>query len=331
MLSSLIFIIVIIILALGYDFFNGANDCANSIATTISTKALTPFEAILLASTLDIAGAFITTKVAATIGKGIIFPKFITQDVLVASLLGAIIWAGLSTHFGIPISVTHALIGGLIGAGLIAGGFSVLNWPMITKIFLAMIFAPIFGFLLGGFVIFVLFWIFRKSRPDRVNEFFRKGQIVSSSFVALTHGMNDTQNAMGVITIALLSQGFINSFKVPLWVILISGIFMGIGTYIGGWRVIKTLGMKIANINPVHGFTAEFSSALVIAVSTLIGIPISTTQIISTSLMGGEAIRRKRAVRWGIARNIILTWIFTIPGAALLSGFGYFLLNIFIK
>ena len=331
MLSPLIFIIVTIALALGYDFFNGANDCANSIATTISTKALTPLKAILLASILDIAGAFITTRVAATIGKGIIFPRFITQDILIASLLGAVIWAGFSTHFGIPISVTHALIGGLIGAGLIAGGLSILNWSVIVKILLAMIFAPVFGFLLGGLVIFILFWIFHKSRPDKVNEFFRKGQIVSSSFVALTHGMNDTQNAMGVITIALLSQGFISSFKVPLWVILGSGIFMGVGTYIGGWRVIKTLGMKIANINPIHGFTAEFSSALVIAVNTFIGIPISTTQVISTSLMGGAAAQRKRSVRWGIARSIILTWIFTIPGAATLSGLSYFLLKIFLK
>ena len=331
MLSPLIFIIVIIILAWSYDFFNGANDCANSIATTISTKALSPIKAIFLASILDIVGAFITTKVAATIGKGIIFPEFITQNILIASLVGAIIWAGFSTRFGIPISVTHALIGGLIGAGLIAGGFSVLNWGIIIKILSAMFLAPVFGFLLGGFVIFILFWIFRKSRPDKVNDFFRKGQIVSSSFVALTHGMNDTQNAMGIITVALLTQGFISSFEVPWWVILGSGFFMGLGTYLGGWKVIKTLGVKIVNIKPIHGFTAEFSSSLVVAINTLIGIPISTTQVLSTSLMGGAATQRKRSVRWGIARNIVLTWIFTIPGAAVLSSLSYVLLNIFIK
>lgn len=329
MLSPFIFIIVIVALAWGYAFFNGANDCANSIATTISTRALSPLKAILLASILDIVGAFITTKVAATIGKGIIFQNFITQDVLIASLVGAIVWAGLSTRFGVPISVTHALIGGLIGAGIVAGGFFILNWGVIAKIILAMFLAPIFGFILGAVVIFILFWIFRKSRPDKVNEFFRKGQIFSSSFVALAHGMNDTQNAMGIITIALLTQGFISTFKVPLWVILGSGLFMGLGTYLGGWRVIKTLGMKIANINPVHGFTSEFSSALVIVINTFIGIPISTTQVISTSLMGAAATQRKRSVRWGIARSIVLTWIFTIPGAALLSALTYFLLNLF--
>jgi len=331
MLSPLIFITIIIVLAWSYDFFNGANDSANSIATTISTKSLSPLRAILLVSLFNIIGAFITTRVAATIGKGIIFPRFITHNILIASLVGAIIWAAFSTRLGIPISVTHALIGGLVGAGLVAGGWSIINWKVIIKILLAMFLAPIFGFLLGGFIIFILFWIFRKSRLNKVNDFFRRGQIFSSSFVALTHGMNDAQNAMGVITIALLTQGFITNFKVPWWVILGSGVFMGLGTYLGGWRVIKTLGVRIADINPVHGFTAEFSSFLVIAINTLIGLPISTTQVISTSLMGAATIQRRRSVRWRIARDIVLTWIFTIPGAAILSGLTYLLLGIFIR
>lgn len=328
MLPPLIFILIIVVLAWSYDFFNGANDCANSIATTVSTRALSPMIAVLLASILNISGAFITTKVAATIGKGVIVPQLITQSILIATLVGAVAWAGFSTRFGLPISITHALIGGLIGAGFIADGLTALNWKTITWIISAMFLAPILGFIVGGFIIFLLAWIFRKSRPDKVNEFFRRGQVFSSSFVSLVHGMNDTQNAMGIITIALVSQGFISTFHVPWWVILGSGMFMGLGTSFGGWKVIKTLGSKIANIDPVHGFTAEFSSATISLLNTLVGLPISTTQVLSSSLIGSVAIQKRRALRWHIAQNIFLTWIITIPGAALLSSLTYVLLKI---
>lgn len=328
-MSSIIFIAVIVILAWVYDFFNGANDCANAVATTVSTRALSPRKAILLAATLNIAGAFITTRVAETVGKGIVPSQLMTQSILIACLVGAIIWTFLCTHLGIPISVTHALIGGLIGAAIAAGGIGLIQWGILkSKVLLAMILAPTLGFLAGAVLIFFIFWVFRKANPRKINKLFRKGQIFSASFMALTHGMNDTQNAMGIITAALLAGGFITTFKVPFWVILGSGLFMGLGTYSGGWKVIKTLGIKVAKLQPIHGFAAETASALVIGAQSMAGMPISTTHVISTAVMGGAATQKISGVRWGIARRMVITWILTIPGAAILGGISYIILNV---
>ncbi|UCE06062.1 MAG: inorganic phosphate transporter [bacterium] len=328
--DPLLFLIIVTSLAWTYDFFNGMNDAANAIATTVSTRALTPRQAIILARTMNILGAFLTTEVAKTMGKGVVDPSSMDQLVIIVALAGASGWSALCTFLGIPISITHALVGGILGGAIIGRGFAVIRFAGIRKIIIAMILSPMAGFL-GGFILMIaIFWLLRKALPAKVNRGFRYGQIASAAFMSLSHGSNDTQNAMGIITAALLVGGFIGTFHVPLWVILGSALFMGLGTSIGGWKVIKTMGMKMVKLRPSHGFTAEFSSAAVIMISTLLGAPISTTHVISTSIMGVGATQRLSAVRWGIAFHIFLTWILTIPGAALMAIITYLILRLII-
>jgi len=326
-MGSLILVIVIIILAWTYDFWNGANDCANSIATTISTRALSFKRAIFLAAVFNLSGAFITTEVAKTIGKGIVLPEVISQPLLIFALIGAVIWVVLSTKFGIPISVTHSLVGGLFGAALVSVGISAFKTSGLIKIASGMILAPIIGFLVATFLILVFSWLikifFSKLPPFRISQFFRFGQIFSASAVSLSHGMNDTQNAMGIITASLLAGGFLSEFKVPFWVILGSGIFMALGTLYGGQAVIKTLGRKIYKIQPIHGFSAETSSALIIIFQSFAGVPLSTTQVISSAVTGVGAIERRALVNWRKVIEIFFTWLFTIPGAAIISGISF--------
>ncbi len=319
----------IIILAWTYDFYNGMNDCANAIATTVSTRALSPRMAILLAASLDIVGAFITTEVAKTIGKGILAPEAMTQWVLIAALLGAILWSAVCTHLGIPISITHSLVGGLIGAGTIAFGFKIIQMAGIKKVLFGMLLSPIAGFIVGFFLMILMMWLSRNAHPSRARKFFLRTQILSASFMALSHGANDTQNAMGIITAALLWIGALDTFHVPLWVILGSGISMGLGTYIGGWKVIQTMGMKMVKLRPIHGFSAETSAAASILAATFLGAPISTTQVMSTSVMGVGASDRLYKVKWDLAFNIVVTWILTIPGAAAIAALLFFLINFF--
>lgn len=320
-MASLVFITIVIILAWGYAFLNGANDRANSIATTVRTRALTPINALILAGVLDMAGAFVTTKVAQTIGKGIIPSGQMTQSILIAGLIGACLWTLFCTKAAIPISVTHALIGGLMGAGIAAGGLKILAWQTLTnKVFIAIILAPTLGFLAGGAILIALFWIFRKAHPRKINNSFRKGQIFTTLFMAFTHGMNDSQNSMGVITAALVAGGFITTFKVPFWVIAGSGLCMGLGTLVFGWRVMKTVGWKIGRgLQPVHAFSAELGAAIVIGVKSLIGMPVSTTQVVSGGVMGGTAVQNLTKVRWIVARKMLFAWILTIPGAAIIG------------
>jgi PiT family inorganic phosphate transporter len=327
-LDPLTFLIVVVALAWTYDFFNGMNDAANAIATTVSTRALTPRQAILLARTMNILGAFLTTQVAKTMGKGVVDPSSIDQLVVIASLVGASGWSAVCTFLGIPISITHALVGGIIGSTIIGKGFGVLRLAGIKKIVIAMILSPLAGFLLGFILMVILYWLLRNVIPSKVNRTFRFGQIASAAFMAFSHGSNDTQNAMGIITAALMVGGFIKVFHVPIWVIIGSALFMGIGTSIGGWKVIKTMGVKMVKLKPIHGFTAEVSASVAIIIATLLGAPISTTHVISTSIMGVGATRRLSAVRWGVAFHIILTWILTFPGAAIIAGLTYLLLRI---
>lgn len=323
MLEPLAFVVVIVILAWTYDFFNGMNDCANAIATTVSTGALTPRKAIALAWMFNIIGAFVTTRVAKTIGKGVINPEALAgptgQAILIAAVIGTIIWVAICTRKGIPISITHSLIGGMLGAGVLAVGFGGVQAAGIKKILLAMILSPLFGFLFGLFMMVGMLWLSRNAATRYATRFFRHAQILSASFMAFTHGQNDAQNAMGIITAALLTGGFISSFEVPFWVIFGSAFFMGFGTWAGGWRVIKTMGMRLAKLRPVHGFSAETSAAVVIEVSSLFGAPISTTHCISTAIMGVGATERLSAVKWGVAGHIVTTWVLTIPGAAVIS------------
>ncbi|MDR5694525.1 MAG: inorganic phosphate transporter [Armatimonadota bacterium] len=325
-MPSIVFIVAVLILAWSYDFFNGMNDAANAIATSVSTRALTPRQAILLARTLNFLGAFLTTEVAKTIGKGVVRSEALTEPMVLAALIGATAWAWLCTHYGIPISITHSLVAGLMGAGWAGGGFQALQLRGFVKIAYAMIVSPVTGFL-GGFALMLLaYWIFRRMLPTVVTRIFRYGQILSASYMAFAHGANDTQNAMGVITAALLAGGFIKEFKVPWWVILGSAFFMGLGTSFGGWRVIRTMGMRMVKLQPIQGFSAEASAATVMIVASLLGLPISTTHVISTAIMGVGATRRLSAVRWGIAGHIVAAWIFTFPGAAAIAAIAYYLL-----
>lgn len=332
---DLILVIIIIGLAWAYDFWNGANDCANSIATTVSTHALSFRKAIFLASFFNFFGAFFSTEVAKTIGKGIVSPEIISQPFLIFTLIGAIIWVILSTKFGIPISVTHSLIGGLIGTALVSVGISALRVGGLIKVVIGMILAPIIGFLVAIFLILVFSWLIKiflsRLSAFKISQLFRFGQIFSASAVSFSHGMNDTQNAMGIITASLLAGGFLTEFKVPFWVILASGIFMALGTFYGGQAVIRTLGRKIYKIKPLHGFLAETSSALIIILQSFAGIPLSTTQVISSAVTGVGLIERRAMVNWRKVIEIFFTWLFTIPGAAIISGILFFVFQNLVK
>jgi len=325
---DLLLLLAIILAALVYDFFNGFNDCANAIATTISTRALSPQHAIIMARTLNFFGALSHTAVAATIGKGVIDPQYVNLPLVLAALIGASAWTAFASFSGIPVSVSHSLVGGLLGAGFVAAGVKIVVMKGIIKITAAMLVSPILGFLGGLLLIVALSWIFKNAAPRRLNSYFRRLQIVSAAWMSFSHGMNDAQNAMGIITMALVSYGALSTFKVPLWVMIACALAMGLGTSMGGWKVIKTMGSKVFKLQPIHGFSAETSAAAVIAGMSLIGTPISTTHVISTAIMGSGSSQRLSAVRWGLVKNIVITWIVTIPASAVVAGLLYFLFGL---
>jgi len=324
MSETFILVGVIILLAWAYDFVNGVNDCANAIATTVSTRALRSWQAVLMAAFFNTLGAFLTTAVAKTIGKGIINPAEISLWILLFALIGAIAWSAGCSYFGLPISITHAMVGGLMGAAAAAYGIAAWQWGGIRKVVIAMVLSPIAGFVVGYFFMVGVLWLSRRAVPHKAHRFFRFSQIFSAAAMAFTHGSNDTQNAMGVITAALVIAGFQSDFHVPVWVILGSALFMGLGTQLGGWRIIKTMGSKMVRLQPVHGFAAETASALVIFVNSWMGAPISTTQVIATAIMGVGTTQNINAVRWALARRIVITWFLTIPGAAAISAACYY-------
>lgn len=328
-------VIAIVILGLIYNFLNGANDRANAIATVTATKALSPIKALILASVLNFAGALVSTRVAETIGKGIVLPEYMSLLLILAGILGAIIWVFVCTRTGIPISVSHALVGGILGAGLAAGGAGMVNWSILTnKIFLAILLGPAAGFLAGAFIFGLVSWIlhlfFKKFTTKKMEWIFQKLQIGSASFMAWTHGLNDTQNAMGVITAALLVGGVIETFTVPLWVKIISGVVMGLGTLFMGWRVMKTLGWRLTKLEPQHGFAAETGASIVVGLHSLVGMPVSTTHVIGSAVMGGSLLQNWRRVRQLVAWKMITAWIITIPCAGGAAAVSYYVLNLFI-
>lgn len=329
MLENYFLLLSVIVFALFFDFINGFHDAANAIATTVSTRALSPYRAIILARTLNFVGALAGTAVAYTIGKGVVAiqPGQEGLIILVAALIGAIGWDIITWYFGLPSSSTHTLIGGLLGAGITAGGLGVLVLKGLKKVFLAMIISPIAGFLGGLLFVVIIFWLFKKGAPEKINRFFKGAQILSAAWMSFSHGLNDAQNAMGMITIGLVVYGILPKFQVPLWVKMASAIAMGIGTSVGGWRIIKTMGMRVTKLQPVHGFAAETSAGLVIYIMSLFGAPISTTHVISTTIMGVGASSKLSAVRWGIVRNIVWAWILTIPGSAFIGGLSFLILN----
>jgi PiT family inorganic phosphate transporter len=321
MSTEMILIIVGIAVALGFDFINGMNDAANSVATIVSTRVLAPFYAVLWAAFFNFAAVFIFgIHVAKTIGKGIVAPQFVDPTLIFGALIGAIVWASFATWRGLPVSVSHSLIGGLIGAAFIKGGQSALLAPGIAKIVLFIFLAPIIGFLAGALIMAAIAWVLRNMPPGKVNKYFRFLQLCSSAAFSLGHGGNDAQKTMGIIAMLLFAGGILQGeFFVPYWVIFASYFTIALGTFAGGWRVIKTLGINLTKLTPSNGFAAETAAALTLFGTAQAGIPASTTHTITGAIMGVGSLRRLSAVRWGIAGNIVFAWILTIPVAALVA------------
>ena len=308
--------------ALLFDFVNGFHDSANAIATVVGTRTLKPLHAVFIASITNFIGPFIFgTAVAATVGKGIIQPEFATTEVILAGLIGAIIWNLITWYFGLPSSSSHALIGGLIGSALISDGIQTLVFEGIEKTIIFMIVSPAMGFFTAFILAVLLVYFLHKKKPQLINMVFGKLQIGSSIFFSLTHGANDGQKTMGVITALLISGGFLqsNEFVVPFWVILSAAIAIGLGTFFGGWRIVKTMAFKLTDLKPYQGFCAETGGGVILAVMAWLGIPVSTTHAISGAIMGVGATRRLSAVRWGVGRRIIYAWIITIPASAAIA------------
>jgi len=325
-------VIIAIIIALLFDFLNGMNDAANSIATVVSTKVLPPLLAVIWAAFFNFAAVFFFgVHVATTIGKGIVDPSIINEFIILAALIGAVIWVFVCTQMGLPISVSHALIGGLIGPALVVGGKSVLISAGIIKIALFIVLSPVIGLLLGYLLMIVTMLVFRRQAPMKVDHLFRGLQLLSSAVFSIGHGSNDAQKTMGIISILLFSTGQIGpEFHVPFWVIIASYSAISLGTLIGGWKVIKTLGLSLTNLKPVHGFCAETAGAITIIGSSLAGIPVSTTHTITGSIMGVGMTRRLSAVRWGVVGRIIMAWVLTIPGTMAISAGAYYVISLFL-
>ena len=320
-----------IIVALIFDFVNGFNDSANSVATVIGTRVLKPIHAVALSAMANFAGPFIFgVAVSMTIAKGIVSPDDITVYMIIGGLAGAIAWSSLCTYFGLPISNSHSLVGGIMGAGIIGLGFEKLVYGGLTKVFAGIVIAPIGGVIFGLLLTGLIITLFASRKPAIVNKTFGRLQIISSAWFALTHGANDGQKTMGIIALILFSAGMIPELEIPLWVIFAAASAMGLGTFFGGYKVIKTLGMKITKLKPYQGFAAETSGGIMLAIFATLGIPASTTHAITGTIMGAGAARRKRAVRWRVSRQIIFSWIITIPGSALMGiGFTY-LIHLFL-
>jgi inorganic phosphate transporter, PiT family len=322
MLEIPLLLVVVIVVALAFDFTNGAHDTANAIATVVSTKVLSPAVAVMMAALLNMVGAFIGTHVAQTVGSGIVHPDMIKgcQILTLAALCGAISWNLLTWYLGLPSSSSHALIGGLIGATLAYRGSEALNFSSIfSKILLPLALSPLSGFLAGYVMMLALSWIFRNAHPRKVNKAFRRLQILSSAFMATSHGTNDAQKTMGIVTLALFIGHKVPDMTVPFWVQLSCALCMAMGTAIGGWKIIKTMGHKIFNLEAVHGFSAETSAAGVISVASSFGAPISTTHVISAAILGVGSSKRLSAVRWGVASQMAVAWLLTIPAAGVVA------------
>ena len=323
--------VVAIIIALIFDFVNGFNDSANSVATVIGTRVLRPLHAVAISAVANFAGPFIFgVAVATTIAKGIVSPDQITVYMIMGGLVGAIAWSSLCTYFGLPISNSHSLIGGIMGAGIIGLGFEQLVYGGLTKVFAGIIIAPIGGIVFGMALAGIIIAVLAKRRRAVVNRTFGRLQIISSAWFALTHGANDGQKTMGIIVLILFSAGMISEIHMPLWVIFAAAGAMGLGTFFGGYKVIKTLGLKVTRLKPYQGFAAETGGGLMLAVFAIFGIPASTTHAITGTIMGAGAARRKRAVRWKVSRQIIFSWVITIPGAAGLAIAFTYIIHLFV-
>jgi PiT family inorganic phosphate transporter len=319
--SAFLLLGLIVLLGLAFDFINGFHDTANAIATSVATRVLSPMQAVTMAGVLNFAGALTGTAVAATVGKGIIPPEASTQQLVIAALLAAIAWNLITWYLGLPSSSSHALVFSIVGAGVATGGWQIIDLKGIEKTFQGLVFSPILGFG-GAFLLMILLLnIFAERTPVLVTRIFGRAQLVSAAYMAFSHGSNDAQKTMGVITMALASYyGWEGSqWAVPTWVIICAATAMGMGTMIGGWRIIKTMGLKVVDLRPIHGFAAETAAATVIEIASRLGIPVSTTHTISSAILGVGASKRLSAVRWGVAGHIFMAWVFTIPACFMLA------------
>ncbi|MFL6293083.1 MAG: inorganic phosphate transporter [Thermoanaerobaculia bacterium] len=320
-------LVFIILIALGFDFLNGFHDAANSIATVVSTRVLSPQKAVVWAAFFNFVAAFVLgTHVAKTIGKGMIDLSVVTQEVVLAALLGAITWNLLTWYWGLPVSSSHALIGGYAGAAVAKSGMGAILWSGWTKTLIFIVLAPTIGAFLGFFLMVSVTWIFRRWHPSRLDRVFRRLQLVSAGLYSLGHGGNDAQKTMGIITGLLVASGHLKEFAVPLWVILISHAAIAFGTMFGGWRIVKTMGTRITKLQPFGGFAAETAGAITLIGATMGGIPVSTTHTITGAIIGVGATKRLSAVKWGVAGRIVWAWVLTIPISAAVSAACYLLL-----
>ena len=321
-------LVIVIAVGLAFDFTNGFHDTANYVATWVGTRALSPRMAVLVSAAANLAGAFVTTAVAKTVGSGLIDSGLATDKTVLAALFGAIAWNLLTWWGGLPSSSTHALVGGLVGAALVQSGSKGVEWTGIwQKVILPGLASPAIGFA-GAFLLLVLLYrLFHRLNPGVAHRGFRLGQLLSGTWVAFTHGANDAQKTMGVIALALLAHGSIHTLYIPTWVKIAAGLTIGLGTYAGGWRIIRTLGQRIYGLQPEHGFAAQIAAGTTLYVGTHFGFPISTTHVVSGSVMGAGATKRFSAVRWGVAGNILFAWLLTLPAAGLVAAGMYFPVN----
>ena len=319
--TALLLLVLVVATGLIFDFINGFHDTANAIATVVATRVLSPMRAVLMAGVLNFVGALTGTAVATTVGKGIIAPEEVTQHLVLAALGSAILWNLITWWYGIPSSSSHALVFSIVGAGVAAGGWGLVQMPGVEKVLQGLVFSPVLGFGVAFLIMVALLHLFGRTAPAAVNRVFGKAQLASAAYMAFAHGSNDAQKTMGVITMALASYyGWSGAqWAVPTWVILAAAIAMALGTMLGGWRIIRTMGLKVVELRPIHGFAAETAAATVIEVASRLGIPISTTHTISSAILGVGATRRLSAVRWGIAGTIVTAWVVTIPACILLG------------
>jgi inorganic phosphate transporter, PiT family len=332
MSSGDVILVIVVLTAVAFDFTNGFHDTANVVATSISTRAIRPAQAIALASLLNFVGAFISLKVATTIGKGFVASGAVTTTVVFAALVGAIGWNLITWYYGLPSSSSHALIGGLVGAVIAAQGIGDVNGQgLVDKLIVPAVVSPLVAFAVAGASILIIYGIVGRQRPGAVGRGFRLGQIVSGGLLALSHGTNDAQKTMGVITLALIANGNIPAagFQVPLWVVVVSASAIALGTFTGGWRIIKTVGTRIISMDPAQGFAAQTAGAVVILAASSVGYPLSTTHVISGGIAGAGAAKNVSAVRWGVAGDIVRAWILTLPAAACMAALVYGVTTLF--
>jgi PiT family inorganic phosphate transporter len=326
--SALFSLVVVIVLAVVFDYINGFHDTANAIATSVATRALSPRAAVLMAAAFNFIGAFAGTAVAKTIGAGLVDEETTTQTIVMAALLGAIAWDLITWWFAVPSSSSQALVGGLLGATIIAAGWGALDYEgIVNKVLIPSLTSPLIGFTGAFLLMLTLYWVFRNARRKPMARIFRRLQVVSAGYMAFAHGSNDAQKTMGIITLALFSAGVIPTIDVPTWVIVVSATALSLGTAVGGWRIMHTMGHRVVKLEPVHGFAAETTAATVLIGTAQLGMPVSTTHVISSAIMGVGSARGPKGVRWGVARRILLAWVITIPAAGIVAAASWFILH----